>query len=84
MIPRLGEKYDVEIETISKPMAEYSTAEYLAQKLQVAPAIMIGDEVLVKGSDVSDEKLEAVICDHLGLQPPKPQKKGIMVRLLRR
>jgi len=67
MIPRLGEKYDVEIETISKPMAEYSTAEYLAQKLPVAPAIMIGDEVLVKVSDVSDDKLEAVICDHLGL-----------------
>jgi hypothetical protein len=84
MIPRLGEKYDVEIKTISKPMAEYSTAEYLARELPKAPAIMIGDEVAVQGSDVSDEKLEAVICNHLGLQPPQPEKKGVIGRLLRR
>ena len=84
MIPRLGEKYDIEIETVSKPNAEYTTAEYLAQKLPKAPAIIIGDEVAVEGSDVSDEKLEAVICGHLGLQPPMPEKKGIIDKLLRR
>ena len=28
IIPRLGEKYPVEIETISKPYQEYRTEEY--------------------------------------------------------
>ena len=28
MMPRLGEKYDIEIETISKPRADYNTDEY--------------------------------------------------------
>jgi hypothetical protein len=82
MIPRLGEKYNVEIETISKPMAEYSTAEYVAQSLPKAPAIMIGDEVVVEGSDVSQENLESLICKHLGLPKPKSPKKGILSRLL--
>ena len=84
MIPGLGKKYEVAIETISKPRAEYSTPEYLAHKLPKAPAIMIGDEVVVEGSDISDDKLEKVICDHLGLQPPAPEKKGFIGRLLRR
>jgi hypothetical protein len=79
MIPRLGEKYDVEIETISKPMAEYSTAEYLAQKLPKAPSIMIGDEVAVEGSDVSDEKLEAVICNQLGLHHQSLRRKVLLL-----
>ncbi len=67
MMPRLGEKYDVEIETISKPRAEYSTAEYLEKRLPKAPAIMVGDESVVEGSDIAEEKLEAIICKHLGL-----------------
>ena len=68
MIPRLGEKY--EVKTISNARAEYKTAEYLAQKLPKAPAIMIGDEVVAEGSDVSQEKLESVICRHLVLPEP--------------
>jgi len=39
MMPRLGEKYDIEIETISKPKAEYSTDEYFERDLPVAPAV---------------------------------------------
>jgi hypothetical protein len=38
----------------------------------------VEDENLVEGSDVSDEKLEEVICGHLGLPAPEPQKKGEM------
>ncbi len=84
MMPRLGEKYDIQIETISKPRAEYATAEYLGQGLPKAPAIMVGAEILIEGSDISEEKLEAVICKHLGISPPEPQKKGIFGRILKK
>jgi len=83
-MPRLGEKYDIEIETISKPPAEYNTDEYFELDLPVAPAVMIGEEILVEGVDVSDEKLEAAICKQLGLPPPDPKKKGILGRVLKR
>ena len=84
MMLRLGEKYDIEIETISKPIAEYNTDEYFELDLPVAPAVTVGEEIVIEGSDVSDEKLESVICKHLGLPPPEPQKKGILGRLLDR
>jgi hypothetical protein len=84
MMPRLGEKYDFEIEIISKPIAEFNTDEYFELDLPVAPAVMVGEEIVVEGSDVSDEKLENVICKHLGLPPPEPQKKGILGRLVGR
>ncbi len=83
-MPRLGEKYDIEIETISKPPAEYNTDEYFELDLPVAPAVMIGEEILVEGVDVSDEELEAAICKQLGLPPPDPKKKGILGRVLKR
>jgi hypothetical protein len=41
---------------------------------------MVGTEIVVEGSDVSEEKLESVIRGHLGLPPPEPQKKGILGR----
>ncbi|MCP4682835.1 MAG: hypothetical protein GY864_10925 [Desulfobacterales bacterium] len=84
MMPRLGEKYEIEIETISKPKAEYVTDEYFELDLPVAPAVMVGEEIVVEGSDVSDEKLENVICEHLGLPLPQPQKKSIIDRLVGR
>lgn len=84
MMPRLGEKYDIEIETISKPIAEYNTDAYFELDLPVAPAVLVGEEIVIEGSDVSDETLESVICKHLGLPPPKPQKKGILGRLVGR
>ena len=43
---------------------------------------MVGEEILVEGSDISDEDLEAAICNHLGLPPPEPKKNGILGRLL--
>ena len=83
-MPVLAEKYDVEIDTISKPIAEFNTDEYFELDLPVAPAVMVGEEIVIEGSDVSDEKLESVICKHLGLPPPEPQKKGILGRLMGR
>ena len=48
MMPSLGEKYDIQIETISKPNAEYITDEYFELELPVAPAVMVGDEIVVR------------------------------------
>ena len=84
MMPRLGEKYDIEIETMSRPIEEYNTDEYFELDLPVAPAVMVGNEIVVEGSDVSDEKLERVICRHLGLPEPKSVKKGLSKRVLKR
>ena len=84
MMPRLGEKYDIEIETISKPKEEYNTDEYFELDLPLAPAVMVGEEIVVEGSDISEEKLEAAICEKLGLPPPDMQKKGILRRLVGR
>ena len=75
MIPVLGEKYALEIETTAKPQAEYLTDEYFELDLPVAPAVMVGEEIIVEGEDVSQETLENAICKHLGLPPPEPKKK---------
>jgi hypothetical protein len=80
MMPRLGEKYQVEIDVTSKPNSEYLTDDYFALDLPVAPAVMVGDNILVEGSDVSDFELESAICCDLGL--PVPEKKGVLNRLL--
>jgi hypothetical protein len=79
-MPRLGEKYPVEIDITSKPKAEYETDEYFELDLPVAPAVMVGDEILVEGTDVSEHDLEVRICRNLGM--PEPVKKGMLDRLL--
>ena len=83
MMPRLGQRYQLEIETISKPNAEYLTDEYFELDLPVAPAVMVAEEIVVEGSDIPEDELEAVICRHLGLPPPEPQKKRLLGRLFK-
>jgi hypothetical protein len=84
MMPRLGEKYqDIEIEVTSKPNAEYQTDEYFELDLPTAPAVMVAEEIVVEGSNVSQDKVEAVICRHLGLPEPELQKKGFLGRLFK-
>ena len=80
MTPGLGQKYEIEIETIAKPKDEYMTDEYFELDLPVAPAVMVGDEIVVEGTDVSEIDLEKVICRHLGLPEPKPRKKAFFGR----
>jgi len=80
MIPRLGERYEIDIETIAKPKDEYMTDEYFELDLPVAPAVMVGDEILVESTDVSENKLEDAICRHLGLVA-RPKKKSIFSRI---
>ena len=82
MVPRLGQKYELEAEVISKPIADYQTDEYFELELPTAPAIMVGEEIVVEGADVAENQLEAVICRHLGLPVPEPRKKGFFGRLL--
>jgi hypothetical protein len=82
MMPRLGAKYAIEVQVVSKPVAAYQTDEYFELDLPAAPAVMVGDEIVAEGSDVSEEKLEACICRQLGL--PEPEKKGFLGRLLGR
>ncbi len=74
----------MEIETISKPHQQYRTEEYARSGLPIAPAILVGDELVVQGCDVAEEKVEAAICRHLGLPEPEPQNKGVLDRLFNR
>ncbi len=67
MLPRLGAKYDITVETISKPRAEYQTDAWFELDLPVAPAVMVEDEIVVEGADVSLDMVEECICRHLGL-----------------
>lgn len=78
-MPRLGETYDIEIETVSRPPEEYHTDEYFELDLPVAPAVMVENEIVVEGSDLSEKKLVSAIQRHLGIS-----KQGMIERLLRR
>ena len=83
MMPRLGEKYPVDIEVTSKPKAEYQTDEYFELDLPLAPAVMVGDEIVTEGADVADREVETCICRQLGLPVPKPPEKGILNRFFK-
>lgn len=80
MIPRLGKKYSIEIEIISKPSSEYRTEGYAHLGLPLAPAIMVGGELIAQGCDADENEVEAAICRHLGILEPAAQKKGIIDR----
>jgi hypothetical protein len=81
MMPRLGATYPIEIDVTSRSIADYQTDEYFELDLPVAPAVMVGDEIVVEGSGISEEKVEAAICRHLGMPEPGARKKGILGRL---
>jgi hypothetical protein len=61
MIPGLGGKYCITVEVISKPREEYVGEAYSKLGLPIAPAIMIGDQVLVEKSDITQENLNLAI-----------------------
>jgi hypothetical protein len=69
MMPRLGTKYDIEIEVIEKPKDEYMTDEYFELDLPVAPAVMVGEEIVVEGTDIRKKILEQAISRHLEGRP---------------
>jgi hypothetical protein len=53
-----------------------SFPQWQASDLPVAPAITVGEEIVVEGTDVDDHAVETVICRCLGLPEPSPPKKG--------
>jgi len=65
MAPRLGEKYGIEIEIISRPREAYKSEEYARLALPAAPAVLIGEKIIVQGKDISEEELETAIRRHL-------------------
>ena len=72
-MPRLGQKYNLDVEVISKSRDEYQAEEYRASGLPAAPAVMVDDEIAGQGAGISEEKLEEVIRSHLGLKTPGPR-----------
>ena len=57
------------------------TDEYFELDLPVAPAVMVADEIVVEGTDVSEHELEKVIRSHLNLPQPEAPRKGIFGRI---
>jgi hypothetical protein len=84
MMPRLGNRFPIEIEVTSKPIADYQTDAYFELDLPVAPAIMVDDEIVVEGTGIEVIKVEAAIRRHLGLPEPAPVKKSFFERLFRK
>ncbi len=81
MMPRLGSTFPIEIEVTSKPVADYQTDSYFELDLPVAPAVMVGDEIVVEGSGIDESSVAAAIRRHMGLPQPEPAKKSIFERL---
>ncbi len=65
MIPGLGERYEIETEIIKKPRSEYHSEAYSKTNLPAAPAIMVGEEIVVQGKDISEAELEKIILSKL-------------------
>lgn len=66
-----------------RPRAEYQTEESAETVLPCAPAVMVGEEVVPEGSDVTEEKFVSEIRKQLGMPPPEQEKKGIIDRFFR-
>ena len=63
----MGAKYPLEITMISHPRDHYRNRNYGRSGLPAAPAIMVGDYLVVQGSDVEESRLEAILLEHLRL-----------------
>ena len=72
MLPRLGARYELEIEEISRSREDYQSDRYKASGLPPAPAVMVEDELAGQGPGISEEGVEAVIRRRLGLPPVNP------------
>ncbi|HEB70288.1 MAG TPA: hypothetical protein ENI88_11810 [Desulfobulbus sp.] len=57
MLPGLGEQPDIEIEVILKSRHEYQSTAYAELGLPRAPAIMLGNKILVAGGDIDEADL---------------------------
>lgn len=71
-MPRLGKKYDLDVETRAKSRETYQGEAYRSLGLPPAPAVMVEDEIVGQGPEISEERLEAAIRRRLGLPPLEP------------
>ncbi|MGB8427577.1 MAG: hypothetical protein WCD88_17455 [Desulfobacterales bacterium] len=83
MVPVLGKKYDIDIEVMSRPKSDYLTDDYFELDLPVAPAVMVGDEIVAEGSDTAQSDIESAICRQLGLPLPKFEGNGFFTKLFK-
>lgn len=83
-MPGLGKKYDIEIHVISKPKSDYNTDEYFELDLPVAPAVLVGDEILAEGTDIPEYDIEVSICKQLNLPLPQKKEKGLFKKLFKK
>ncbi len=65
MLPRLGEKYELDVETVTRSREEYQSDAYKALDLPAAPAVLVADELAGQGPELSEEKVEVLIRRHL-------------------
>lgn len=65
MLPRLGEKYELDIDTVSRSREEYQSDAHQVLGLPAAPAVLVADELAGQGPELSEEKVEALIRRHL-------------------
>jgi len=72
IMPRLGQKYDLDVETMAKSREEYQSEAYRSLGLPPAPAVMVEDEMAGHGPEISEERVEAVIRRQLELPPLEP------------
>jgi hypothetical protein len=84
MMPSSGAKYPIEIGVTSKPKTEYMSDAYFELDLPVAPIVMVADEIVVEGQNVSQYEVEASICRHLKQPKPELPHKGLLSRLFRK
>ena len=68
-MPRLGQKYALEVETVSQSREAYQAEAYVASGQPAAPAVMVENELAGQGPNISEEGVERVIRRHLGLPP---------------
>lgn len=61
MLSRLGSREDVEVEVISKTREAYRCDDYFVLDLPLAPAIMVGEEIVVEGKDIDEATVAATI-----------------------
>lgn len=79
-MPKLGKKFEVTFEVVTKPRHEYQTMADAELGLPRAPAIMIGGEVIVEGRDIDEEKFENTAAPSGGKRGRLPFKLAPPVR----
>ena len=52
MMPGLGAKYAMRLKPLRNSKADYLTDEYFELDLPVAPAVMVGEDILIEGTDI--------------------------------